>query len=101
MVDASARKLFKEAAYIAEVVVLQPPGGVRMPGRLRVIANIKGKTPEIISVPLPDPCGLHFSRPGERVFAILFANHDQPYPMAQDTVNSLRRQHLGSWGAAR
>jgi hypothetical protein len=93
--------MFNEATYIAEVVVLQRPGGVQAPGRLRVIAVIKGQAPEIISVPLADPCGFYFSRQGERVFALLIAGQDQPYPLSHDYVVSLRRQRLGSWGAAR
>lgn len=98
-IDAGARDTFKKASYIVEAVVVQPPGGAKAPGRLRVVAIIKGQAPEVIFIPLPDPCVLHLSRRSERVFAVLFAGQDQPVPLSYGTVASLRRQRLGSWGS--
>ncbi|KRC81240.1 hypothetical protein ASE13_02200 [Sphingomonas sp. Root241] len=67
-----------------------------LPGLLRVEASIKGTPPRLIPIPLPDPCFLYFQRVGERLFvARLFGN--QPYPLGQPSIASLKRQNLGSW----
>jgi hypothetical protein len=95
-IDRSVRMIFKTASYIAQVVVITRPGGP-VPGRLRVIATIKGRPPNTISVPLPDPCFFYFQVAGQRWIVSSGPAQTQPNPLSEKAVASLRRQGLGRW----
>jgi hypothetical protein len=107
VIDRNARRAFTEAEYVAEVLVLRPPrfrwnSDTRqpLPGLLQVQKVMKGKPPRVIFVPLADPCLLHFQKAGERV-VVAGRTHDQPSPVGEWFVASLKRQHIGPWRTVR
>ena len=94
VIDAVARSLFREAIYIAEVEVVSRPNGPSDPGQLRLLATIKGNAPELIIVPLPDPCRFNFATIGDREFVSYGKGDSQPEPVQDDIIESIRRQRL-------
>ena len=107
VVDRAVRRLFAEAEYVAEVKVLRPPGFRHIgenaepsPGLLEVRRAIKGAPANLIQIPLPDPCALYFRRVGQ-IMIVSRAPNNQPMPLDERVVASMRRQHLGRWPKAR
>lgn len=102
-VDAAARETFRQIDFIAQVVVERSPRLQLLnertsppPGRLRVIAAVKGSPPTLLELPSPDPCLFYFQTVGERLI-VLGRYPNQPRVMPQVQVLSLRRQRLGNW----
>lgn len=106
--EAVARKLYREAAYIAKVVVersprfktnrdTKPPA----PGLLRVVAVMKGHPPQGIEVPSPDPCSLYFMRTGTTWYVMGTKSDRYPRPLASVTIALLRKQKVGEFRKVR
>lgn len=106
-IDANAVQMFRDADFIAEVVVERAPR-FRLrhetrpppPGRLRVVGAVKGNPPPIIEAPVADPCLLYFQNLDERI--VVSGGDDRGPVMVDDViVRSLRSLNLGDWSSER
>lgn len=107
VVDDGALRWFREADYVAEIIVERSPrhrrnddAGPPPPGRLRVVNVIKGDAPTVIILPLPDVCEFYFMRSGER-WIVAVSDENAPQPLTERQVASLRRRSLGDWSGVR
>ena len=107
VVDDGALRWFREADYVAEIIVERSPryrrngeAGPPPPGRLRVVNVIKGEAPAVIIVPLQDVCGFYFMRPGVR-WIVAVSGGNAPQPLTERQAASLRRRGLGDWSGVR
>ena len=103
-INKSADRIFAEANYVAEVIVVRSPRFRLLddkseppPGLLRVTAIIKGIPPPLLSVPRPDPCLLYFGRVGERWIVFARSRSAFPLPLGPQVVASLRHRNIGHW----
>lgn len=106
MVDESALQLFRDADYLAEIVVERSPrfrlrneSRPPPPGRLRVVNVIKGAPPSIVIVPMADPCLTYFQIRGERLIVAYSRNY--PITLTERQAASLRRRGFGDWSRVR
>ncbi|MFN3558520.1 MAG: hypothetical protein ACK4UQ_04455 [Brevundimonas sp.] len=103
VVDDGALRWFREADYVAEIIVERSPrhrrnddAGPPPPGRLRVVNVIKGEAPAVIIVPLPDICEFYFMMPSVR-WIVAVSGGNAPQPLTEGQVASLRRRGFGDW----